>query len=61
MVAIDFHSMENTMEFNCLIANILQNILFCDQKKKEMHKGLEQHESEYIFGCLFKISSNVSK
>ncbi len=26
--------------------NILQNILFCVQQKKEMHTGLEQLEGE---------------
>jgi len=30
---------------NCLVTNILQNILFCVQQKKEIHKGLE-HEGE---------------
>ncbi len=27
---------------NCLITNILQNIGFCVQQKKEIHTGLEQ-------------------
>ncbi len=26
---------------NCLVTNILQNILFCDQQKIEIHTGLE--------------------
>ncbi len=26
----------------CLITNILQNIIFCVQQKKEAHTGLEQ-------------------
>ncbi len=33
---------------NCLIASILQNILFYVQHKKETHTGLEQHEHEYL-------------
>ncbi len=40
LVSIDFHGMEkNTMEVNgdksCLVTNILQNIFFCVQQKKE--------------------------
>ncbi len=31
---------------NCLYTNILQNILFCVQQKKENHTGLEQEEGE---------------
>jgi len=31
---------------NYLITNILQNILFCGQLKKETHMGLEQLEGE---------------
>ncbi len=31
---------------NCLITNILQNILFYLQQKKETHTGLERHEGE---------------
>jgi len=27
---------------NCLITNILQNIIFCVQEKKEIHTGLQQ-------------------
>ncbi len=27
---------------NCLVTNILQNIFFCTQQKKETHIGLEQ-------------------
>jgi len=30
----------------CLITHIPQNIFFCVQKKKVIHTGLEQHESE---------------
>ncbi len=29
---------------NCLVTNILHNILFCVQQKKETHTGLEQIE-----------------
>jgi len=29
---------------NCLVNEILQNVLFCAQQKKETHTGLEQHE-----------------
>ncbi len=32
--------------FNCLFANILQNILFCVQQKKETRRGLEQPKGE---------------
>ncbi len=47
--AIDFHSMEKILQksmatVNCLITNILQNIFFCAQYKKETHSGLEQVE-----------------
>ncbi len=31
---------------NCLVTDILQNILFCVQQKKETHTGLEQLEGE---------------
>jgi len=31
-----------------LIINIIQNILFLVQQKKETHKGLEQHKGEYM-------------
>jgi len=34
------------MKVNCLVTNILQNILFCAQQKRETHTGLEQHEGE---------------
>ncbi len=27
---------------NCLVPNILQNVFFCAQQKKETHTGLEQ-------------------
>jgi len=30
----------------CLVTNILQNILFCVQHKKDIHTGLEQLEGE---------------
>ncbi len=31
---------------NSLLTNILQNILFCVQQKKETHTGLKQVEDE---------------
>ncbi len=31
---------------NCSVTNILQDILFCVQMKKETHTGLEQVEDE---------------
>ncbi len=41
---------KNTVEINgnqnCLVLNTLENIFFCVQEKKQMHTGLEQHESE---------------
>ncbi len=46
MVAIDFHSIFHSMEVNGysqLFINILQNILFYVQQKKETLTGLEQH------------------
>ncbi len=27
---------------NCLVTNILQNVFFCAEQKKETHTGLEQ-------------------
>jgi len=33
-------------QLNCLIADILQNIFFCVQEKKEIHTGLKQLEGE---------------
>jgi len=49
--AIDFHSRkkilwQSTATVSCLDTNILQNIFFCVQQKKETHTGLEQHEGE---------------
>jgi len=32
---------------NSLVINILRNIFFCVQQKKETHTGLEQHEGEW--------------
>ncbi len=46
MVAIALHSNNDTMEVNCLITNILQNIFFCVQQKKETHTGLKRHKGE---------------
>ncbi len=40
--AIDFHTISFQVSGNCLITNILQNIFFCAQQKKERHTGLEQ-------------------
>ncbi len=31
---------------SCLVTNILQNIYFHSQQKKETHTGLEQHDGE---------------
>ncbi len=31
---------------NCLVNNILQNILFCVQQNKGIHAGLEQQKDE---------------
>ncbi len=31
---------------NCLVTDILQNIFFCVQQKKETHTGLEQVKGE---------------
>ncbi len=33
---------------SCLVTNIHQNIIFCVQKKKETHRGLEQVEGELM-------------
>jgi len=40
----DFHSME--VNGVGLVTDILQNIIFCIQQKKETHTGLEQLEDE---------------
>jgi len=34
---------------NCLISNILKNIFFCVQHRKETHTCLEQRESELLY------------
>ncbi len=31
---------------SCFVTNILQNIFFCVQQKKETHTGLDQVEGE---------------
>jgi len=36
----------NLWSINCLITDILQNIFFCVQQKKETHTGLKQLEGE---------------
>ncbi len=46
---IDFHNKKEILwksmgTNNCSITNILQNIFFCVQHKKENHTGLERHE-----------------
>ncbi len=52
LVATDLHSTEKqklckSMAIsNCLVTNILQNIFFCVQQKKETHTGLARHEGE---------------
>jgi len=52
MDPIDFHriffpTMEVNMEVkNCLVTDILQNIFFFVQQKKEIHTGLKQLEGE---------------
>jgi len=33
---------------NCLVTDIIQNILFCVQQKKDIHTGLKQLEGEYM-------------
>jgi len=45
-VAIDFHSRKKILwklmaTVNCLVTNIIQNIFFCVQQKKETHTGLD--------------------
>jgi len=46
-VAIDFHSRKKKIlwmsmgSINCLDTDILQNIFFCVQQKREIHAGLE--------------------
>jgi len=44
----------------CLVTNILQNIFFCVQQKKETHTGLKQLEgeemmTEFLFLSDFKL------
>ncbi len=46
---VDFHSTEKILwklmaTINCLVTNILRNIFFCVQQKKETHTGLNQLE-----------------
>ncbi len=38
---------------NCLVTNILQNILFCVQQKKETNTGLKQPEGEWMTILIF--------
>ncbi len=51
-VAIDFCSIffsilrMSMVTVSCLVTNILQNILFCAQQKRETHTGLEQLKGE---------------
>ncbi len=50
-LAIDLHNVTpplwtSEVNSNCLVTNILQNILFCTQQKNEPHTGLEQVEGE---------------
>jgi len=33
---------------NCLVTDILQNIIFCVQQKKEIHTGLKQLELDKL-------------
>jgi len=47
----------------CLVTNILQNIFFSVQQKKETHTGLERHEGElpmtefsFLGNCPFKFA-----
>jgi len=47
----DFHSIffllcKSVGSINCLVTDILQNILFCVQQMKEVHTGLKQLEGE---------------
>ncbi len=47
MVAIDFYNIfyilwKSMATINCLVPDILQNIFFCAQQKKESHTGLKQ-------------------
>jgi len=47
---------------NCLIPDILQNIFFCVQQKKENHRGLEQlHGDSIITKYCVKYPFNVFK
>ncbi len=52
MIPIDFYSVGEKILWKsmdtviCLVTNILQNIFFCVQQKKESHTGLEQLETE---------------
>jgi len=44
IVGIKYYGSATTV--NCLVASILQNIIFCVKKMKETCTGLEQHEGE---------------
>jgi len=52
LMGLDFHSKEKilwmSMRLKCLISDILQNIFFCVQQKKDIHKGLEHLEGKSI-------------
>jgi len=37
---------ESMLSINCLVTDILQNIFFSAQQKKEIHPGLKQLEGE---------------
>jgi len=43
---IDFHSMFYMKPWACLVPDILQNIFFCVQQKKEIPSGFEHLEGE---------------
>jgi len=62
-VAIDFHSIFYSNQINFLVTDILQNIFFCVQQKKETHTGLEQPEGEEMmteFSFLGELSPSVA-
>jgi len=41
---------------NCLLTDILQNIFFCVQQKKEIHAGLKQLEGQSNFDIHFEVN-----
>ncbi len=63
-----FGAQETFLSFSCwkrlcLVTNIIQNIIFCVQQKKEIHTGLEQlkgDEGTFIFGWTIPLITEIN-